>query len=352
MQARTPLVSIIVPSFNAAPFLPALCQSLQAQTFRDFEVLIGDDASTDGTREAVAPFLADARFRYLRWDTNRGVTQSTQLLLGLASGEFWGYPGADDLYEPSFLQERLELLTTRPTVGFVHGPPTIIDETGAAIAGPADYASMEKLPWPEREILPGSQALALLLQHNVVSTPSVLIRMAATRSVLAWMKPEWRYAQDWSYWILHAASGYDVAFDRRPLHRYRIVSTSLSNDPGKAACRQAEVRLVPLWALSRAAEFSFPADELWARWGRSLYALWLRRAWGLARAGSLRDSWMVTAARAYYGTARGRVALWREVVRHGGAILRSSRAERAARQRQAVPVSGLAQIDQPIFRRA
>jgi glycosyltransferase involved in cell wall biosynthesis len=352
MHGRTPLVSVIIPSFNAGPFLPDLCRSLQAQTFGDFEVLIGDDASTDGTREAVAPFLADTRFRYWRWERNRGVTQSTLLLLAQARGEYWGNPGADDLYEPTFLEERLALLTAHPALGIVHGPPILIDEASAEISRTPENSAIWQLPWPAQEILAADDALALLLQHNVIGTTSVLIRSSATRAVIGSMRVQWRYAQDWSFWILHAAGGYDLGFDRRPLHRYRIVSTSLSNDPAKAALRLAEMRLVPLWALSRATEFSFPACELWARWRRSLYALWLRRAWTLARTGTLRDSWLQVGARAYYGPGRGPVGLWCELARHAPSLVKASFEERSAKRRQLVPVSGLAQIDLPRFRRA
>ena len=63
MSARTPLVSILVPAYNAARFLPGLCQSIQAQTYPHYEVLIGDDGSTDNTSSVMAPFLQDSRFQ-------------------------------------------------------------------------------------------------------------------------------------------------------------------------------------------------------------------------------------------------------------------------------------------------
>lgn len=352
MQTRTPLVSVIVPSFNAARFLPALCASLQAQTFRDFEVLIGDDGSTDETRAAVEPFLGDDRFHFTRWEPNRGVTQGTLLLLEQARGQYWAYPGADDAYEPQFLERRMAWMDAHPAVGLVHGRATLIDEHDAVMESTPATNPMSVCRWPEKEVLGPARALPLLLQHNVIGTPSVLIRMAATKAVLAWMRAEWRYAQDWSFWILHAAAGYDIAYDDSPLHRYRIVQTSLTNDPAKAAWRGAEIRLVPLWALSRAAEFSFAAGELWARWGRTLYSLWLRRACLLARAGTLNPGWLQAGGRAFYGPSAGQVRLGTEVVRHGWSILRSSWRERAARQRQQVQVSGLAEIDLPFFRKA
>src|SRR5882672_5209797 len=120
MDSMAPLVSIVVPSFNTANFLPILCQSIQAQTFSNFEVLIGDDGSTDETTRAVGPFLADKRFQYLRWEANRGVNHATVMLLGRARGQFWAYPGADDALQADFLARRLALMQACPHVGMIH----------------------------------------------------------------------------------------------------------------------------------------------------------------------------------------------------------------------------------------
>src|ERR1035441_5800050 len=70
MSARAPLVSIQVPAYNAARYLPGLCQSIQAQTYPHYEVLIGDDGSSDDTLTVLAPFLKDNRFRVVRWQPN------------------------------------------------------------------------------------------------------------------------------------------------------------------------------------------------------------------------------------------------------------------------------------------
>src|SRR4051812_36626991 len=107
MGTGSPLVSILIPAYNAAPYLPDLCRSIQAQTYGHFEVIILDDGSIDGTWEALDPFHHDRRFRILRWEKNRGVSQSTLALFALIQGEFWCHPGADDVLTPLFIQERL-----------------------------------------------------------------------------------------------------------------------------------------------------------------------------------------------------------------------------------------------------
>ena len=117
--------------------------------------------------------------------------------------------------------------------------------------------------------LSSSRWLRVLLQHNVINTPSIMVRMEATRHVLPLLQTHWKYAQDWLLWILLAADGQDLLWDPEPLHQYRIHGESLSSVPDKAALRRAEIRLVPLCALSAASGFSAEAAALWKDW-RSL----------------------------------------------------------------------------------
>jgi glycosyltransferase involved in cell wall biosynthesis len=351
MERPAPLVSIVVPAFNAANYLPALCRSIQAQTFDRFEVLIGDDGSTDHTAAAMAPFVKDARFRYFRWEPNRGVNQGTVLLLSQASGQFWVYPGADDALEPEFLERRLEFMQSHSQVGMVHGPPTFIDDAGTVIPAEKEPFPVVQLGELTHSIIPSAEALEILLQHNVVNTPSVMVRMAVTRSIFSCLLTEWRYAQDWSFWILHAAAGWDMGFDSRRLNHYRILASSLSNAPDKSAVRRAETRLVPLCALGRAATFSAAAARLWSRWRRALYALWLRRALALVHDRTLNDAWLQAGAAAFYRSVGGRVSLAREVLRHAGPVLLHGINESRACRQQSFRVSGLAQINNPCFRR-
>jgi glycosyltransferase involved in cell wall biosynthesis len=343
MSARTPLVSIVAPAYNAARFLPGLCQSIQAQTYPHYEVLIGDDGSNDDTVSVLAPFLQDNRFRLLQWRPNRGVTRGQEILFAAVRGEYWCGTGADDLFYPQFLEKRVEMMETHPQAFLAHGWPERIDEAG----GPCRIS--HRFPPIPAQLSP-PRSLEVLLQECIINAASVMARSDLTRQVLPFFHGQWGYASDWFFWILGAATGADFLWDSRVLNKYRVHPTALSHKPEKEHVRHAELRLIPLLGLRTAAQYSEWAALSWARWGQTLYRMWLRRAVVLLRSGGLRDEWLQLAAHAYYGARGRRVKLWTELLKHAVGLVVTDFRHRRAQQRQSFGVSGLAEIDDPIFR--
>jgi glycosyltransferase involved in cell wall biosynthesis len=343
MSARTPLVTILVPAYNAARFLPGLCQSIRAQTYPHYEVIIGSDGSTDDTASVLAPFLRDSRFQLLAWQPNRGLSRGIAILCGSMRGEYWCGVGADDLFHPAFLEKRVEVMEANPQAFLVHGPPEVIDESGRPSQdGP------QPLPLPPQLAPP--RGLEVLLQHNVVNAPSSLARSSVTRQVLPFFHGEWTYSPDWFFWILHAATGFDLLWDAQPLIKYRVHAESLTLSPGRAAARHAEVALTPLCALAAGARFSGWAALLWSQWRKTLYHRWLLRALSLRAQGKLKDDWLRQGAAAFYGNKGSRGGLWSEVIRHAPGALITRRAERNAARSLRFPVAGIAQVNDPVFR--
>ena len=107
---------------------------------------------------------------------------------------------------------------------------------------------------------------------------------------------------------------------------------------------------MPLVGLRTAAQFSQCASFAWSQWGRTLYWRWLRQAAALQYKGGLKDEWMQLAAHAYYGARGRRVLLWSELAKHWLGVVVADINHRRAQKRQRFPVSGLAQINDPIFR--
>jgi hypothetical protein len=247
------------------------------------------------------------------------------------------------LFYPTFLEKRLEMLEANPRAFLVHGQPELMDESGKPAQSP-----QHALDLPAQ--LRAPRSLEVLLQHDVINAPSVMGRCGVTRQVLPFFHWEWEFSPDWFFWILHAATGFDLLWDPRVLSKYRVHSGSLSLTPKKDHLRRAEVRLMPLVALRTAAQFSHWAALTWSRWGRTLYWRWLRQAVALKAKGGLREEWMQVAAHAYYGARGRRVSLWVELARHSAGIVAADLACRRAMRRQSFTVSGLAQIDDPVFR--
>src|ERR1051326_5086721 len=98
----SPAVSAIMPTWNRGFVIGEAIRSVQNQSFKDWELLIVDDGSTDNTAEAVQPFLADSRIRYLKQD-HHGQCAARNHALRLAKGELIAYLDSDNLWYPDFL---------------------------------------------------------------------------------------------------------------------------------------------------------------------------------------------------------------------------------------------------------
>ena len=341
----SPLVSILVPSYNLGRFLPATLESIRTQTLQDFECIIGDDGSSEPIRDVVSDYLKDKRFSFIQWTPNRGAHPAIRFLYTQARGAYWCPFSSDDLYEPDFLAKRVEQMERYPMAGLVHGGTRIVDEEGREMS---DQGLVFDLPAQ----MPGSLALELLVQHNFVTGPGAMLRASVARLVLPFYTPNWRYTQDWLMWILGAAMGFDFIWDPRPLVRYRMRAQSLNRpEQGLVPAASAEARLIPLWALSLAVQYSSDASRLWTRWKKTLYHLWLRRAIKLKMEGTLQPEWVQLAAQRYYGELNGETSLVREILRHQPSALVTWWKERGARSRQRLCVSGSALLDAPLFRK-
>src|SRR4051794_8962498 len=93
-----PLVSVLMPTYDQANFLGRAIDSLLGQRLADWELIVVDDGSPDGTADVVKPYLDDPRVRYERLPRNRGLGAALNHGLGLAAGRFVAYLPSDDVY--------------------------------------------------------------------------------------------------------------------------------------------------------------------------------------------------------------------------------------------------------------
>jgi glycosyltransferase involved in cell wall biosynthesis len=134
MASKAPRVSIGMPVHDGERYLRTALDALLCQTFADFEVIIADNASTDGTDAICREYAgADPRIRYLRNPTDLGSLRNFNLTFEHARGAYFKWAAHDDLVEPEFLTRCLEVLEHEAEIVLCHSHIRIIDEHGGAI---------------------------------------------------------------------------------------------------------------------------------------------------------------------------------------------------------------------------
>lgn len=147
------LVSIIMPSYNTAQYIADSIRSVQAQTYKNWELLIVDDCSSDNSDDVVAPFLSDARIRYLKNEVNSGAAVSRNYALREAKGRWIAFLDSDDLWHPEKLERQI-LFMEKENCHFSYTYYQEIDEAsqtlGVTVQGPRHItkAGMLRFCWP------------------------------------------------------------------------------------------------------------------------------------------------------------------------------------------------------------
>ncbi len=126
-----PAVSVIIPTFNREKFIGAAIQSILEQTFQDFEIIVVDDGSTDGTAEVVKSYPTD-KLRYI-YQKNCGRSNARNLALHLAKGRYIAFLDSDDLYLPGKLELQVSYMEEHPEVGMIYTSAYCMDENGNPI---------------------------------------------------------------------------------------------------------------------------------------------------------------------------------------------------------------------------
>jgi glycosyltransferase involved in cell wall biosynthesis len=131
MSDDRPRVSIGLPVFNGENYLEEALDSILAQTYSDFELIISDNASTDRTEEICRAYTArDKRIRYFRNGTNLGAAKNFNRVFELSSGEYFKWATHDDLCAPEYLERCVEILDREPDIVLCYPKTSIIDEHG------------------------------------------------------------------------------------------------------------------------------------------------------------------------------------------------------------------------------
>lgn len=131
MSSNSPLVSVLIPTFNREKFIGEAIESVLEQTFQDFEIIVVDDGSTDRTAEVIKSFPAD-KLIYIH-QPNRGRSNARNHALSLAKGRYIAFLDSDDLYLPGKLELQVSYLEDHPEAGMVYTSAYCVDEHGISM---------------------------------------------------------------------------------------------------------------------------------------------------------------------------------------------------------------------------
>lgn len=215
----TPRVSIVIPAYNARRTIADAIDSCLAQTYTDFEIIVIDDGSTDGTADLLAArYSGEPRLRVIR-QANSGVSAARNAGILAARGEFVHFLDADDILMPTKLEASLKIVDSDPEIGVVYGPGQPVEDDGITPI-PMVYP-----PLPSGDVL--KEWISGVMANGTFGvTPSVMVRRVLFDTV-GLFSPIPTPTEDWDMWIrLAAVTRFGALKD--VLVRYRRLETGLS----------------------------------------------------------------------------------------------------------------------------
>jgi glycosyltransferase involved in cell wall biosynthesis len=193
-MAETPLVSVVMATYNRAAYIADAIRSVQAQAYDNVEIIVADDGSTDNTPEIVGQFGEAVTYLQL---PHRGQPAATRnAALERAKGEYIAFLDSDDLFLPSRLAKQVSALVKHPD---------------AALAYSNGYFFRDHPEQPTGHVLdglptPSGKAFADLLRGNFLSSPVVLVRRSCLDAVGTFdERPEFFAVEDYDLWLRIAA---------------------------------------------------------------------------------------------------------------------------------------------------
>lgn len=212
---QPPAVSVIMPAFNVEPYIADAINSVLSQTFGDFELLVVDDGSTDGTAAIARRFAeADSRIRVIHQE-NCGLAAARNTALQHARGGALALLDSDDLWMPGFLQAQMAVLDARPGVDIV---------TGNARTLGSYENGLPARPWPDPR--PSPDLWTILGDELSVFIMSVFRRRVY--DTIGGFDEMLRTNEDFDFWLRAALAGFTFARNDEPLGFYRRRDDSLS----------------------------------------------------------------------------------------------------------------------------
>jgi glycosyltransferase involved in cell wall biosynthesis len=210
---ENPRVSVIIPAYNSVRYIGKAITSVLAQTYRNWELIVVDDGSTDNSREVLSSF--DKHIRYI-WQENKGLAGARNTGIHEAKGELIGLLDADDEWLPTYLEKMVDLAHHRPDASVYYCRARGIDSEGNQL--PQVFGGP---PVPQEYLYRTLLRANFIIPSTILMHRSVLIRAGLFDQSL-------RYCEDWDLW-LRLLPTHKIIGIKDILVSYRIHESSLSS---------------------------------------------------------------------------------------------------------------------------
>ena len=187
-----PKVSVIIPAYNHEKYVGEAIQSVLDQTFKDFELIIINDGSTDHTEAEILKFR-DERIQYYSQE-NRGLSRTLNRGINLARGEFFNFLPSDDIFLPEKLTIQLKAFEESEDIGVVFSYHLAVDGEGKEVRDDP-IVDWFTVPFETKE-----EIFPALFERNFLSVPTALVRMECFRNV-GLFDESLKTAQDYDLWM-------------------------------------------------------------------------------------------------------------------------------------------------------
>ena len=205
-EKMLPLVSVIIPNYNHAPYLKERIDSVLSQTYKEFEVLILDDCSSDESKEIIESYrnnkhISNIVFNekntgntFIQW--NKGIS--------LAKGKYIWIAESDDVAKPTFLERLVDELEKHPEAAFAFSHSHMIDQDSNVMKHDFNpgVQTGEAILWNSREF-----SINKMLKFNYVQNASMAIFRADLYPQIDSSYQNYRYCGDWAFWMYMAQKG-------------------------------------------------------------------------------------------------------------------------------------------------
>lgn len=206
-------ISVIVPTYNHARFLPKTLRSILNQSHQDLEIIVIDDGSTDRTRNIVKGFGPD--IKYIR-QRNRGVSSARNTGIAVADGDLLAFLDADDIWQTRFLEETSNLLLEAPQFTVAYSWWSYIDAEGLRLPEVGRRSDIGDL-------------LSRLAIGNIFPPSSAIVRAQAVQNCGGYSS-KFSILADWDLWLRIAKNGGRFGCVQTSLVQYRVHESNMSSD--------------------------------------------------------------------------------------------------------------------------